>query len=396
MFPKGVTMNTLVEPQLVHEVRRYGAFDANACLNCGSCSVVCELSTDHAPFPRRPLRRVLLGLKATVNEGLEPWLCHDCGDCTAACPQEADPRESMASLRRYLSAQYDVTGLSSRMLLSKAWELWALGITFVFVLALALVYHLYYVELAAPDLLTTPMGLEHMFDTIIYFTIAVYCLPVLILLLNVIHMHRLTMRRDGTSPISLRHYVVELRTMFLHLITQRRMRDCPRKPYKQRWARHWGIVIGFGIITVVLLFFLKWFQTDSIYPITDPQRWLGYIATVGLAGGSLDIIIRRARKKGDMHSISGFSDWILPVMILLTALSGLAVHVFRYMELPLTTHFAYAVHLAIAVPLIVIELPFGKLSHVVYRPLALYFQAVKERAMAQQHIEPMHKENVAA
>ena len=43
-------------------------------------------------------------------------------------------------------------------------------------------------------------------------------------------------------------------------------------------------------------------------------------------------------------------------------------------------HFAYAIHLAIAVPLLVIEVPFGKLSHVIYRPLAIYFQAVSDRA----------------
>jgi len=389
-------MISLAEPALLKDVRRYGRFDANACLNCGTCSVVCELSTDGAPFPRRPMHRVLLGLKQSVRAGLEPWLCHDCGDCTAACPREADPRESMATLRRYLSAQYDLTGLSSRLFLSKAWRLSALAVTFLFVLALALVYHLYYVDLSTSDLLTTPMGLEHMFDTIIYFTVVVYCLPLALMLMNVVHMHHMTMRRDGSPGIPVRHYAIELWKFLLELTVQRRMHACPRRPYKRRWARHWWIVFGFGIISVILIFFLRWFQTDSIYPVTHPQRWLGYLATIGLAGGALDIIIRRARKRGDMHALSVFSDWTLPVMILLTALSGIALHVFRYLDLPMTTHFAYAVHLAIAVPLLVIELPFGKLSHVLYRPVALYFQAVKDRAMQHEQSQSIHKENVAA
>jgi hypothetical protein len=67
-------------------------------------------------------------------------------------------------------------------------------------------------------------------------------------------------------------------------------------------------------------------------------------------------------------------------MLLLTALSGLLVHIFRYLGFELTTHFAYTIHLAIAVPLLVIEIPFGKWSHLMYRPLAIYLQVIREKA----------------
>jgi heterodisulfide reductase subunit C/quinone-modifying oxidoreductase subunit QmoC len=65
---------------------------------------------------------------------------------------------------------------------------------------------------------------------------------------------------------------------------------------------------------------------------------------------------------------------------LLTALSGLAVHIFRYAGWALTAHFTYALHVIIATPMLVVEMSFGKWAHMIYRPLALYFQAVKERA----------------
>jgi hypothetical protein len=35
----------------------------------------------------------------------------------------------------------------------------------------------------------------------------------------------------------------------------------------------------------------------------------------------------------------------------------------------------------IAVPMLLVEIPFGGSSHMIYRPLALYFAAVKERAL---------------
>jgi hypothetical protein len=38
----------------------------------------------------------------------------------------------------------------------------------------------------------------------------------------------------------------------------------------------------------------------------------------------------------------------------------------------------------IAVPMLLVEVPFGSSSHMLYRPLALYFTAVKERALEAQ------------
>jgi hypothetical protein len=37
-------------------------------------------------------------------------------------------------------------------------------------------------------------------------------------------------------------------------------------------------------------------------------------------------------------------------------------------------------HIMVATPLLLVEMSFGKWSHMVYRPLALYFLDVKQRA----------------
>jgi hypothetical protein len=52
----------------------------------------------------------------------------------------------------------------------------------------------------------------------------------------------------------------------------------------------------------------------------------------------------------------------------------------------LISHYLYAIHLVIAVPMLVIEIPFGKWSHMIYRPLAIYLQTVKERATLKEQI----------
>jgi len=382
-------MNSLSSPGLAHDVRRYGTFDANACLNCGTCTIVCNLSNGSASFPRRTLRRALLGLKKSLLGSLEPWLCHDCGDCAIHCPRQAEPRESMNALRRYLAAQYDVTGIASRILTSRAWGIAANLSVALFVFALALIYHLYYVQLEVSDLISMPLGMEHMFDTIEYFTIVVFAVPLLVMLANAYRMYRFNMTNQNRTRIAFRHYLAEAKTLVMQMVSHKNMRRCLAAVHQRRWRKHWLLGLACTIKFVLVIFFLSWFQTDSIHPIYHPQRWLGYFVTVVLIVVPIDIIIGRTRKREEMHKISDPDDLILPVMFLLVAVSGIAVHIFRYMEFSLTAHFLYAVHLAVAVPLVVVELPFGKWSHVLYRPLALFFQAVKERALNESMIVPM-------
>jgi heterodisulfide reductase subunit C/quinone-modifying oxidoreductase subunit QmoC len=100
--------------------------------------------------------------------------------------------------------------------------------------------------------------------------------------------------------------------------------------------------------------------------------------------GSLDILIEPARKRERINSQSGLKDAILPMLLLLTGLSGMAVHVLRYAGMGLGSHYCYALHLMIAVPMLLVELPFGSSSHMMYRPLALYFTAVRDRFLDAQ------------
>jgi heterodisulfide reductase subunit C/quinone-modifying oxidoreductase subunit QmoC len=50
----------------------------------------------------------------------------------------------------------------------------------------------------------------------------------------------------------------------------------------------------------------------------------------------------------------------------------------------MATYVSYTIHLIILTPMLVLEVPFGKWAHLAYRPLAVYFQAVKEKAKADQ------------
>jgi ferredoxin len=386
-------MSTVAVPGFVQEIRAYGRFDTEGCLNCGSCTVVCALSNGHASFPRRPIQQALLGLKSSLRAALEPWLCYDCGDCATTCPRQTEPRESMMTLRRYLVSQYDVTGISSHIFRSRAWEIAAMAVVAAIVLGLVFLYHLYYVEMPVEDFVTTPFGLEHMFPLITYFTYVVFLLPISILAINAFRMYRWTMAGSTDLKIPFSLYLKEARTFFLHLFSHRKLKQCNDDKQDRRWIRHLVLGTGTFMMCVIVVFFLSWFQTDALYPLYHPQRWLGYLATAAMIVVPIQFIVSRVRKRGVHHKFSETTDLVFPAMLILVAVSGIAVHIFRYADMALACHYGYAVHLAITVPLLLIELPFGKWSHVIYRPLALYLQSVRERAIGTSPAEVKLKED---
>lgn len=369
---------------LLAEIRKFGLFDTNACYQCGSCTLICELTNSAASFPRKIIRYVLLGLKDLLHSCLEPWICHDCGDCSSICPRESEPRESMATLRRYLSAQYDWTGISSKLSRSKIWYIGSLSVVGALVLLLVVLYHSYVVNLPLSYFISTSMGLEHMYGTIKYFTLGVIFIPLFFLISFAFRMFWLTIYRGSHVKIPLHLYITEVKTYVLHSVTHKKLSECPEKI---RWPIHWLLAFGCTIILVFLIFFLRWFQTDNIYPVYYPQRWMGYLATIFIVFGSMNILFGRIKKREEIYKSSKFEDFIFPIFLLLTAVSGIVVHISRYLGFEIISHYLYVLHLVIVIPVLVVEIPFGKWSHMLYRPLAIYFQAVKEKAMQQQSHE---------
>jgi len=398
------------DPTLSYEVRKYGKFDTNACYQCGSCTVICDLTKDSASFPRRTMRYVLFGLKKLLLSSLEPWLCYYCGDCSTTCPRETEPGEAMMTLRRYLTAKYDWTGLSAKLYKSKAWELGALFVVGVFMALLIWFFHGPLVTERVELNTFAPAHMVHTFDIILF------CVLAFFLLTNAFRMYWFTMHegRSARIPDVIRGiikdgfgftmhqgekiripfllFLTEAWTLIWNFATQKLFLKCTNNI--GRWLKHFLLVSGYMLMLFLVVVLLLWFQTDNIYPIYHPQRWLGYYATAVLLFGTVEILIGRIRKREQIHKFSDFSDWMFPILLLLTVVTGILVHIFRYTGLPLATYYMYAVHLIIAVAMLAVEVPFGKWAHMLYRPLAIYLQAVKEKALQQQAPERAVLENV--
>jgi len=367
------------DPTLLSEIRRYGTFDSAACYQCGSCTLSCDLVSSSASFPRKSIRYALLGLRGPLLGSLEPWICHDCGDCSIVCPRHAEPRISMATLRRFLTAQYDWSGIASKLLQSKAWYLGSLIGVAVLVFLLILGYHVWYVALPPREFVKTPMGLEHMFPIILYYTLFVILVPVMLLLSRIHRIWLLTMM-GSERKIPFSAYVMEAWMYVYEAASQPLMRKCPQKG---RWMGHWLLAAGTTLMLGIKTFGVRWFQTDTIYPFYNPQRWLGYLAVIFILYGMGEVLLGRWRAREEIYKETKFHDLVFPILAVIVVLTGLATHIFRYTGVALGCHYAYALHIISATPLLLVEMSFGKWSHMLYRPLALYFLAVKNRAAQQ-------------
>jgi len=367
-------VNSKVDATLYKEVAQFGARDMEACMQCGNCSASCPLSSGEETFPRTIYRYLQLGLREKLRSSPVPWLCYYCGECNRDCPRGAEPAETMMAARRWLTTQYDWTGLAKRLYLSEAWELGALGVVALGVVLLFIFFH-------GP--VVTDRVAVNTFAPVVWIEIGDLAMAFILtafLLSNAIRMFRFVMA--GTQ-VPLRLYLTEAWAFPLHFVTQKKWRECGDD--RTRWLKHFILVTGYMTMMTLIIVCIRWFQVDdSSWHFTSI---FGYYATAVLLYLTVDMFISRRKKEADLHRYSEPTDWLFLVLLFFTTLTGILMHAIRLAGWPLGTYVMYVIHLAIAVPMLIIEVPFGKWSHLFYRPLAAYLAQVREKARVKSAVD---------
>jgi ferredoxin len=375
-------MSHRADLDFIQELKEYGAVNVEACFNCGNCTAICPLTDDRHPFPRNVIRLVQVGLQDRLLKNTDPWLCYYCGECSDTCPRQAEPAETMMALRRWLTAKYDRSGHGAKLYTSER-AVWTSIAKFALIPLLLLVgYHAFHI-LTGSNLINTDHVVLNTFAPVLWVWAVVLIDFALLgsrLFGNILNMFKLVMSgEDGERPpIPLTIYLQEARTFLTHLLTQKRWHDCGEK--RSRWLKHLLLISGYAIMLVLIVPLLWWFQTDSIYPIYHPQRWLGYYATLVLLIFSGEALVGRIRKQEQIHRFTHASDWLFPAFLFIGALTGILVHAFRYADWAWPTYITYMIHVMAMIAMLDTEVGIGKWTHLFYRPLAMYFDAVKRRA----------------
>lgn len=343
-----------INPLFRKELKKYGAFDFNACYNCGTCTATCTLSANGNSFPREMVRYSTLGLEDDIKASLKPWMCYYCGDCTSNCPREANPGELMMALRRWLTAKYDWTGLSGLLYQS---------LTFTFVL--------FFLSAAAVILYSAGIGFQperimhlgHRFEMF-----AILAVFVVILLPDLLRMW-LFVEGNKKQKAPLKAYFSRISELFIHMFTQKQSRSCNKNQF--RWFEHLILVFGYLLLLFTTVF-LDWFASGNIFIIL-----LGYLESAVVFVITFDFIRRRMKKEKEVSRYSQPSDWLFVIWLFLMGFSAFLVRLFTDLNILESNVWLYLVHIIVLAQWALFIVPFGKWTHFLYRSFAMYLSAIQ-------------------
>jgi len=384
-------MSTRINPDFKKDLIEFGIDEWNECFHCGNCTAICPLTENGFLFPRKGIRSIQMGLKDKLLRNVDPWLCYYCGDCSDTCPRDANPGELMMALRRYLTSVYDWTGLSKKFYTSKIWELSAI---IIFALLIIVLFAIFLpLNPNAAQLVNESGGVminslvdgvsaEQFVRIIEYGDWTMAIIVAFLLISNILNMFYKVVLKDNSVSIPFYAYFTEAWRLIYNFVTQAKFSKCDSNKFY--WVGHLLIMTGYSIMFAVVVVFLPEFQIEEIKDWYHWQRLLGYYSTFGILFFLVYVTISRIRKNEIKTKYSHPTDWLFIVMLGLTTITGILVHIFRINGMVAATYYTYIIHLAILVPMIMIEVPFSKWSHLAYRPFAIYFANLKRAAYAKE------------
>lgn len=347
-------------PGFRDELRRLGGGDAARCFQCATCCSVCELSTAHAAFPRRLVLWAQWGLVDRLAADPAIWLCHQCNDCTARCPRDAAPGETLQALRAVVIEQLGSPRWAAR-LVGRARSTWPLliGAPIAFWAAFVGVVN----GFAVPR---TPLAYGDVVPT--WMIYAVFLPAAAFALWASAAGARRAWAAWGGAP-GASGLVSGLAAVALEILAHRRFERCgvarPRRP------GHLLLVLGFlgALLTTGLLgIAMDVFGVRTPLATTHPIKLAGNASAALLVAGVGLLSANRLRREiaGRTAAFDGFFLALVAAVVL----SGLGAELARLHLAPPVALAVYVAHLG-AVLSLFLTFPFSKFAHALYRTLAM-------------------------
>lgn len=356
----------LIEPdtKLIRDVVAMGGSSLKKCFQCSTCTVVCSLSPDENPFPRKEMIWSQWGLRQRLMEDPDIWLCHQCTDCSKYCPRDAKPADVLAALRRVTIMHYSVPRFAGRLLSSPAYL--PLVLLFPAILLFVLLWGLG--DRSFPQGEIVPSRLVPISH--IYIGMAV--LAVLVLPAAAIALSRFwkNISAGGQVPAK-KSFTSSFVASVIDILKHSNQSKCGVN--KPSYYTHFGIFYGFGMLSLAALIGAVYHFSgiESPYPLISPVKLAGNLGAVLVAAG-LVVAVGRRLAYSDATGRSTYFDWFLLLTLFFTAMTGVATEVIRISGLATATYTVYLVHLWLVFTLLLYA-PFYKGSHLLYRTLAMTY-----------------------
>jgi quinone-modifying oxidoreductase subunit QmoC len=372
----------VIDPDLdfIKEVGALGGEDLKKCYQCATCSVACAISPDKKPFPRKEMIAASWGLKDKLVGNSDIWLCHNCGDCSTMCPREAKPADVLAAVRAYAVEEYAQPKVLAKAIKDPKKLPILLAIPAALFLVVGLVTglldftpdlsegikHYKFISTWLVDIIMVPSAI---------FMIAVFALS-LKRFVGDIHQNALAEGKTNKEKIEPVGFLVSLVKIIPTLLKHNKFSECTEN--KEREVAHLLTMYGFiGCFIVTSIIFLVLYGSYLLpdgplhgpWSQLNPIKWLANLSGIAIIVGTV-LLIKNRKAKEDQ--ISGYWDWSLVWLAFGLGVTGMATQFARLADWAFICYFIYYIHLILVFALIA-YLPFSKLSHLVYRTVAMAY-----------------------
>lgn len=373
----------VINPDLgfVKEVIGAGGESLKKCFQCATCTVVCGVTPDDDPFPRKEMLKAQWGLKDELISNPDIWLCNQCSDCTAYCPRGAKPGEVLAAVRKISIEHYSKPAFLAKAVASPKYLWLLLGVPVAIFFA---------VITAMGNLGGVPRGddggivFAHFIPVlaidVIFMSTAFFA--TVVLAFGVLRYWKDMVEGGGglkdwqmkTSGGFLRSIVAALTEVLAH----KSFRNCDLT--YGRYTAHMLVFysfVGLTITTLTAIVYLYVFHWEAPYPLSDPMKIIGNVSAAALLIGVVLVIVNRARNS-EKAGIGSYYDWLFISVVAAIMTTGILSEVLRLADVGTLAYPVYFIHLTFVFFLFAYA-PFSKMAHMVYRTTAMVYERMSRR-----------------
>jgi quinone-modifying oxidoreductase subunit QmoC len=368
----------------IKEISALGGQDLKKCFQCATCSVVCPLSPDTKPFPRKEMIATSWGLKDRLVGNGDIWLCHNCGDCSTKCPRGAKPGDVLAALRAYTISEYATPQALAKAVQDPKKLPILLAIPAVIFIVLGLLLKVvgldwFNLENIAGGHWQNDFFNNYLVDIIMVPTFTAAIIIFAVGLKNFItdmHANALAEGKTMKEKIDPVGFGQALIRVIPTILKHNNFNECTDN--QDRGTSHMMVLFSFiGLAMVTGSFFIaEWvLHIEGPYSQINPVKWLGNISGVALVIGSVLLIKNRMTKSDQVNT---YWDWSLLWLVFGLGITGMLTEMFRLGGVMLLSNLIYFLHLMLVWSLFAYT-PFSKLAHLVYRVVAMTYKEYAER-----------------
>jgi quinone-modifying oxidoreductase subunit QmoC len=375
---------TVIKPNLafVNEIIKGGGESLKKCYQCATCSVVCNVTPDGNPFPRKEMVLAQWGQKDKLITSPDVWLCHQCSDCTAYCPRGAKPGEVLNAIRKQSIKHVAMVPFFAKVATDAKliWLLFAIPMVLFYVILMVLGNANFSAPRAEGNIMAYHKFVPvPVIDTVFILT-AIFAAASAF-----VGIKRLWsgMKAQAGEMKSTGNLVGDIIASVTQILAHSKFADC-----NVNRVRQWGHMLlfysfaGLAVVTTWAIVYLYGFELlgiqpfgpfhfgESPYPNSDPVKILAFISSIAFAAGVVILLINRFAKAGKA-GMGSYFDWIFLLIVIGVGATGMLSWALRLADVS-AGYLVYYFHLVFVWSLFAYA-PYSKFAHLFYRTTAMVF-----------------------